>query len=86
MTDETPVGPKHKLDGTPAKFAHRIWQVTSGGAGAPWYDKELHLPWSGSLKAHSTQPHYAYFTIDGNRVSVAAYSQTGQRIDAAELK
>jgi hypothetical protein len=86
VTDETPVGPKHKLDGTPAKFAHRIWQVTSGGAGAPWYDKELHLPWSGSLKAHSTQPHYAYFTIDGNRVSVAAYSQTGQRIDAAELK
>jgi hypothetical protein len=82
----TDVGHKKKLDGSTAVFARPIWQVTSGGAGAPWYDKELDLPWSSELAAHSTQPHYAYFQVNGDRVDLAVYSQTGEQIDAVELK
>jgi hypothetical protein len=83
---ETPVGHRRNLEGREVVFRHPVWQVTSGGAGAPWYDKELDLPWSGDLKAHSTQPHYALFRIDGAAVKLEVYAQTGQRIDAAVLR
>lgn len=68
------------------EFANAVWQVTSGGAGAPFYDKELDLPWSGELRAHSTQPHYAFFRINGDDVLLEAYSKTGQKIDEAVLR
>ena len=86
IEDSTPVGHKRKTDGTDAAFRHPVWQVTAGGAGAPWYDKELDLPWSVALAAHSTQPHYAWFDVDGGRVKLEVYSQTGQLIDEVVLK
>ncbi len=82
----TNVGHKRKADGTEAEFKYPVMQVTSGGAGAPWYDVELHLPWSDSLLQHSTQPHYAFFSVDGERVDLEVYAQTGQLIDSATLK
>jgi len=81
----TDVGHKRKSDGTEAVFKYPIWQVTAGGAGAPWYDKELDLPWTPYLKAHSTQPHYAFFKVDGKDVDLEVYAQTGQLIDEATL-
>ena len=85
ITDETDVGPKRKPDGKASVFQHAVWQVTSGGAGAPWYDKELDLPWSSGLAAHSTQPHYAFFRVDGEKVALEVYSQTGEKVDGASL-
>ncbi|MCB2155120.1 metallophosphoesterase [bacterium] len=86
VTNETDIGSRTTLDGTELEMKYPVWQITSGGAGAPWYDKELDLPWSPNLKTHSTQPHYAFFTLDRENVTVEAYSQTGQRIDHAMLR
>ncbi|MCC6785026.1 MAG: metallophosphoesterase family protein [Planctomycetes bacterium] len=83
---ETPIGRRSKPDGTELHVAHAVWQITSGGAGAPFYDKELDLPWSGELAAHSTMPHCAMFTVDGPKVSLEVFANTGQRIDAVELR
>jgi hypothetical protein len=83
---DTPVGHKRKPNGGVAVFRHQVWQITTGGAGAPWYDKELDLPWSGELAAHSTQPHYAMFEVVGERVNLAAYGQTGEKIDSCQLR
>jgi hypothetical protein len=86
ITRETNVGHTRKPDGTDAVFQHPLWQVTAGGAGAPWYDKELDLPWSPHLAAHSTQPHYAYFRVNGEQVVLEVYAQTGEKIDTAALR
>lgn len=83
---ETPIGKRAKSDGKDARFAHAVWQVTSGGAGAPWYDKELDLPWSGELAAHSTLPHCALFRVDGARVALEVLSETGQVLDSVNLR
>jgi hypothetical protein len=83
---DTPVGPRALPDGGEAVFGHGVWQVTSGGAGAPYYDKELDLPWRGERRAHSPQPHYAMFHVDGAAVRLEVFSQTGQRVDAATLR
>ncbi len=86
ITDSTPVGPKRKLDGETAVFRHPVWQITAGGAGAPWYDRETHLPWSREVRAHSTQPHYALFEVKPANVNLTVVSQTGQVIDRVPLR
>lgn len=86
VTKDTPIGPRHKPGGGQVEFKHPVWQVTSGGAGAPWYDKQLDLPWSAALAAHSTLPHYAMFEVDGAAVDLLVFSENGQLLDRAKLR
>jgi hypothetical protein len=86
VAPDTPVGTRAKLDGTDARFRHPVWQITAGGAGAPWYDKDLDLPWSGSLRAHCTMPHVAMFAVDGGDVTLEVIVETGQVVDSHRLR
>ncbi len=86
VDESTPVGHKRGVDGRPVRFANPVWQVTSGGAGAPFYDRRTDLPWSGSLATYSIQPHVSLFRIDGARVDLEVVSATGQVIDQARLR
>ncbi len=86
LTQETKVGHRAKSDGSQARYQYPVWQVTTGGAGAPWYDKDLHLPWSSELRAHSTQPHFVLFSIEGEQVRLDVPSQTGESVDETELR
>lgn len=81
IDEQTSMGSKLKLDGTTATFKHPVWQVTAGGAGAPFYDKEMGLPWQDNLVRHSTQPHYAFFRVDGANIKLETYSETGELLD-----
>jgi hypothetical protein len=86
VDDTLPVGHKRGLGGHEVRFVNPVWQVTSGGAGAPFYDRRADLPWSTRLAAYSIQPHVSLFTIDGSRVDLEAVSATGQVIDRARLR
>jgi hypothetical protein len=86
IDDSLPVGHKRGLDGREVRFANPVWQVTAGGAGAPFYDRRTDLPWSARLVTYSIQPHVALFRIDGARVDLEAISSTGQVIDQARLR
>jgi hypothetical protein len=86
IDDTLPAGHKRGLDGREVRFAHPVWHVTSGGAGAPFYDRRTDLPWSARLETYSIQPHVALFRIDGARVDLEAVSATGQVIDTARLR
>jgi len=63
-----------------------VWQATTGGAGAPFYDRKTNLPWSGKVLAYSIQPHVALFKVDGARVDLEVVSTTGQVLDSARLR
>lgn len=86
ITPDLPVGHRRGSDGEERAFAHPVWQITSGGAGAPWYDRRTDLPWSEHVETYSTQPHYALFRVEDRRVVLEVFSQTGQRLDAAVLR
>lgn len=85
VTDATPVGHKRKPGGVTARFRWPVWQITTGGAGAPWYDRETNLPWSDEVAVHSTQTHYTMFHVSRGEVTVEVFSDTGQVIDEAKL-
>ena len=58
-----------------------VWQLISGGAGAPYYAQDREVPWSPKVAAFDTRQHYLRFLIDGSRCTVEAVSREGGRID-----
>ncbi|MEO0322658.1 MAG: metallophosphoesterase family protein [Myxococcota bacterium] len=67
-----------------APMERPVWQLISGGAGAPYYAQDRELPWSAKVAAFDTRQHYLRFLVDGERCTVEAVSREGGRIDRFE--
>ncbi|HHE46798.1 MAG TPA: hypothetical protein ENL08_03725 [Bacteroidetes bacterium] len=63
-----------------------VWQIISGGAGAPFYAQDKSVPWAPFVLAFSTQMNYVLIRVEGSRVELEAYGFTGEMIDEAVLK
>ncbi len=61
-----------------------VWQIISGGGGAPYYVQDKSVPWAKKVESFAPSKHYCLFTVDGNRVSLTVYSDTGQILDQVE--
>ncbi len=68
------------------RFEHSVWQIVSGGVGAPFYTRRHDLPWSQYVKVYTTQMNYTMVTVDGPRVTLKAYGFTGELLDEVVLK
>ena len=62
-------------------FTRPVWQIVSGGAGAPFYVQDMSSPWSGNVEAFSPVNHYCLFDVTEERVSLTVYSTAGVLID-----
>ncbi|MDP2899111.1 MAG: metallophosphoesterase family protein [bacterium] len=71
-----------KVDGS---FRRPIWQVTTGGGGAPFHTLEA-SPWSSSVKAFSSRQHYCLIKVAGKEVRLFVYDPAGSLIEEARLK
>ncbi len=79
---DTPV----HLDGSAnPNFAHPVWQIISGGAGAPFYAQEG-APWSDYVEVFYPSVHYCLISVDGKNVSMKVKSDTGEIVDEVPLK
>jgi 3',5'-cyclic AMP phosphodiesterase CpdA len=91
ITGTTPVGDPEVddtdgdgvLDGASpvATFRYPTWQIISGNAGAPYYHREP-TPWA--VETYSSQLGYCLFHAEGDRLSLTAWSLTGQQLDHVE--
>ena len=61
-----------------------VWQIISGGYGAPYYVQDKSVPWVEKVESFAISKHYCLFTVDGNQVSLTVYSDTGQILDHVE--
>lgn len=66
-------------------FDYPIWQVITGGGGAPYVTLERGLPWSDGTAKHTAQMSYIVIHVDGSRVNLDTYSVDGVLIDTADL-
>ncbi len=62
-------------------FARPVWQIVSGGAGAPFYVQDTSAPWSAKVRAFSPVNHYCVFGVEDDRVSLLVLATTGTVID-----
>ncbi|MCK4459150.1 MAG: hypothetical protein KAU52_05450, partial [Methanosarcinales archaeon] len=82
VDSETPV----YLDGsTNPNFTSPVWQIITGGAGAPFYAQQ-ETPWSGDVESFYPSKHYCMISVDGGEVSLKAISDSGEVVDECVLR
>ncbi len=65
-------------------FKYPIWQLISGGMGAPYY-LQGHPPWEGAVKKFTALQNFVLFSVEGKKVFIEVYSNTGKLIEQVEL-
>ena len=62
-------------------FAHPVWHIVSGGAGAPFYAQDKSVPWVDKVAAFAPVNHYCVFDADRESVSLRVYAANGALLD-----
>jgi hypothetical protein len=66
-------------------YGHPVWQITSGGAGAPFYGQDTSVPWVNQVKAFTSIPHYCLVSVHGDRVELEVWTRSGQLVERTLL-
>ncbi|MCB9591894.1 MAG: metallophosphoesterase [Sandaracinaceae bacterium] len=62
-----------------------LWQIISGGAGAPYYAQDTTLPWTPDVATFDARQNLVMVTIDGDEARGRAVSRTGETLDEWDL-
>lgn len=68
-----------------ADFERPVWQLVTGGAGAPYYALDESAPWIDAVRAFRPDHHFCEITVDGDRVELRVVNRLGAVIDEAVL-
>ncbi|MEO1332857.1 MAG: metallophosphoesterase [Myxococcota bacterium] len=67
------------------KYAGRLWQIITGGAGAPYYARDLTVPWARNVESFEPVHHVVVVDVRGENVWLRAVTTQGETVDAVEL-
>ena len=59
-----------------------VWQIISGGCGAPYYVQDKSVPWVDNVKAFTIDKHYCLFIVDGDKIGLEVYNDSNQKLDS----
>lgn len=65
------------------KLTYAVWDIVSGGAGAPFYT-QADTPWKDWVEVFTSHYHYIIFTADEEKISLKVFNLTGQKLDEVE--
>lgn len=75
-----------RIDGELAEgLEEPIWQLVSGGAGAPYYSQEADVPWADHVEVFDPRQHYVRLRVDGDAARITVVSIFGETMDDFEL-
>ena len=63
-------------------FKFPVWQIISGGCGAPYYVQDKSVPWVDKVKAFTIDKHFCLFSIEGTSVGLDVYNDSSQLLDS----
>jgi hypothetical protein len=66
-------------------YVHPVWQIVSGGAGAPFYGQDRSAPWTDAVRKFTSIPHYCLMSVQGRQVQMAVWSRSGELIEEVVL-
>ncbi|VUT24019.1 MAG: Calcineurin-like phosphoesterase [Candidatus Methanolliviera sp. GoM_asphalt] len=74
------------LDGSSNQnFKYPVWQIVSGGAGAPFYAQQK-APWTKNVRYFYPGKNYCLIEVNGERASLKVLGDSGEVIDECPLK
>ena len=65
-------------------FRFPVWQIISGGCGAPYYVQDKSVPWVDKVKAFTIDKHFCLFSIEGSQVGLEVYNDSNQLLDSID--
>ncbi|VEN73194.1 conserved hypothetical protein [Candidatus Desulfarcum epimagneticum] len=68
-----------------APYKQKIWQIVSGGAGAPFAKRHTGMPWDDDVKKTTAQYHHCLYKVRGDKVYLEVYNIDNMLIDSLEL-
>jgi hypothetical protein len=68
-----------------ATFSHPIWQIVTGGGGAPFHPQDR-PPWRENVKLFSSRQNYCIVRVAGGKVRLSVYDPPGNLIEEADLR
>jgi hypothetical protein len=66
-------------------FLHPVWQITSGGAGAPFYGQDLSALWTDKVRRFTSVPHYCLVMVHGKEVQMEVWTRSGRLVERVIL-
>lgn len=66
-------------------YTYPVWQIVSGGAGAPFYGQDPSAPWTGAVRHFTSLPHYCLFQVRGREVRLEVWSRSAGLIEEVVL-
>jgi hypothetical protein len=66
-------------------YRHPVWQITSGGAGAPFYGQDLSAPWTNQVRRFTSVPHYCLVTVHGEEARLEVWTRSGRLVEGVVL-
>lgn len=69
-----------------ASFRHPVWQIVSGGCGAPYYALDKTVPWADRVTGYTAQQNYCLVRVNGDRVVMTVYGESGEVIEEVVLR
>ena len=66
-------------------YRHAVWQITSGGAGAPFYGQDFSVPWIRQVKKFTSVPHYCLVKVRGKEVQLEVWTRSGRLVEQVAL-
>ncbi len=67
------------------KYTRPVWNIVTGGAGAPYYARDFSVPWADAVQAFKPDHHFVEVAIDGPEVRLQARNLRAEVIDEAVL-
>jgi hypothetical protein len=68
-----------------SSFEVSVWQVVSGGGGAPFYAQDLNTPWAHTVKSFYPLTHFCQIDVQEDHVLMTVYDPDGNVISEHEL-
>ncbi|RJP77626.1 MAG: metallophosphoesterase family protein [Candidatus Zixiibacteriota bacterium] len=66
-------------------YTHPVWQIVTGGAGAPFYQRDREVPWAGAVQAFYPLSHLSLVEVDGSRVTLSVITPEGAVVERVDL-
>jgi 3',5'-cyclic AMP phosphodiesterase CpdA len=67
------------------EFDTPVWQIITGGGGAPYYNRDKSVPWADAVKAFYPLTHLCLLDVDGEEVRLTVLSEAGLTIEQVVL-
>jgi hypothetical protein len=63
-------------------FQFPVWQIISGGCGAPYYVQDKSVPWVDKVKAFTIDKHFCLFSVNGTQIGLEVFNDSSQLLDS----